>query len=134
MHQLTFAPSFAGWQRAARRALQSDWLPQEVFWQELGAEQPLLDIGEEPESAAAPESRIKVPKNFVDVAARVACHAEPERWSLLYRMLWRITHGEHHLMHVAVDPDVHHLLQMDKAVRHDLHKMRAFVRFRKVEQ
>ena len=103
------------------------------MWQELGADQPLLDLAEEAEPARQPASRVNVPKSFVDVATRVACHADPLRWGLLYRVLWRLTHGEHNLMRIVVDPDVHQLGQMDKAVRHDVHKMRAFVRFRAVE-
>ena len=133
MHQVTFAPHFAAWQRAARRALQAQWRPEEVVWQELGSAQPMLDIGEETEAAVASASRVKVPKSFVDTASRVACHADSRRWALLYRLLWRITHGEHELMNIVVDGDVHQLLQWEKAVRRDVHKMRAFVRFRAVE-
>jgi probable DNA metabolism protein len=133
MQQVTFAPTFAGWQRAARRALHSQLRPGEILWQELGAEQPLLDLAEEAEAASGVISRAKVPRSFVETARRVACHSDPLRWDLLYRVLWRLTHGEHELLHVVVDPDVHQLAQMDKAIRHDVHKMRAFVRFRAVE-
>jgi len=133
MHALTFPPSFAGWQKAARRALHEQWPPEEILWQELGADQPLLDLADEPEAATGAVSRAKVPKAFIDSARRVACHRDPQRWPLLYRVLWRLTHGEHELLHVVVDPDVHHLAQMDKGIRHDVHKMRAFVRFRAVE-
>jgi uracil-DNA glycosylase len=48
-------------------------------------------------------------------------------------VLWRVTHGEPHLLEVAVDPDVHRLLRLEKAVRREVHKMHAFVRFRAVE-
>ena len=74
----------------------------------------------------------RVPRRFVEVATVAACHADARRWSLLYRVLWRLTHGEPQLMEVAVDDDVHRLLRMDKAVRHDVHKLHAFVRFRRV--
>jgi DNA polymerase len=133
MRQLTFAPTFSGWQQAARRALQESWPPGEILWQELAAAQPLLDLAAETEPATGPISRAKVPKSFVEMAARVACHADPQRWHVLYRMLWRLTHGERELMNIVVDPDVHQLRQMEKAIRHDVHKMRAFVRFRSVE-
>jgi uracil-DNA glycosylase len=130
---VTFAPTFAGWQRAARRALQAEWPPEEILWQELGSDQPLLDLAGEMEAAEPPpEARVKVPKQFIDLATRVACHRDPERWAFLYRVLWRLTHGEHQLLAITVDPDVHRLAQMDKAIRHDVHKMRAFVRFRAV--
>ena len=133
MHAITFPPSFAGWQKSARRALHEQWRPGEILWQELGADQPLLDLASEPEAASGGVSRAKVPRSFVEIARRVACHCDLQRWSLLYHVLWRLTHGEHELMHVVVDPDVHLLAQMDKAIRHDVHKMRAFVRFRAVE-
>ena len=132
MRQITFAPTFSGWQRAARGALREQRPPEDIIWQELNSEQPLLDIGEEAEAAISPPSRVKVPKSFVELASRVVCHSDPERWSQLYRVLWRITHGEHHLMQIMVDPDLHRLRQMEKAIRHDVHKMRAFVRFRTV--
>ena len=64
---------------------------------------------------------------------RVACHRDPKRWALLYRLLWRLTHGEPRLLEIVVDPDVNDLMRMDKGVRHDVHKMRAFVRFRAIE-
>ena len=54
------------------------------------------------------------------------------RWDLLYRVLWRLTHGERHLLEIFVDADVHPLHVMAKAVRREGHKLRAFVRFRLV--
>ena len=61
------------------------------------------------------------------------CHRDPERFALLYTLLWRLTHGEKSLLMVASDPLVHRLRQMQKSVRRDTHKMTAFVRFRQVE-
>jgi DNA polymerase len=114
--------------------LQRGWAPGEILWQELGSEQPLLDLlGAETDGGEGPVARVKVPKSFVEVARRVACHADARRWSLLYRTLWRLTHGEHELLKIAVDLEIHHLMQMDKAVRREVHKMRAFVRFHAVE-
>jgi probable DNA metabolism protein len=133
LRQATFVPTFAGWQRAARSALFAGTPPDSILWHQLGHDQPLLDLADEPEPAVPARSTVKVPKKFVEIAKRTACHRDPERWSLLYRVLWRLTHGEHELLAIVVDPDVHALAQMDKAIRHDVHKMRAFVRFRVVE-
>jgi len=47
-------------------------------------------------------------------------------------VLWRLTHGEPHVLAVAVDDDVYALRAMEKVVRRDVHKMHAFVRFRQV--
>ncbi len=133
MKQITFAPTFAGWQRAARSALNQGLEPNTVHWQELTAEQPALDLFDEAEEPAQKNgARFLVPKTFFKLAKTVALHRDERRWALLYRVLWRLTHGEPKLLDIAVDADVRELAEMEKSVRHDIHKMRAFVRFREV--
>jgi probable DNA metabolism protein len=133
MEQITFAPIFTAWQQAARRALRDGVEPGTIYWQELDDSQPALGIFEEgDENPTGVPTNHRVPRRFVDIARRVACHRDPKRWALLYRALFRLTHGEPHLLEITVDPDVHRLMQMDQAIRHDVHKMRAFVRFRAV--
>ena len=135
MEQIAFAPTFTAWQQAARRALQTGVAPAAIHWQELDDAQPALGMFEEHKqepTQATPTKVHRVPRAFVDMARRVAYHRDPQRWALLYRTLFRLTHGEAHLLAIAVDPDIHLLTQMDKAVRRDVHKMRAFVRFRTV--
>lgn len=132
--QITFAPNFAAWQKMARRALAKNVAPENTIWEELGSNQPALAMFDEHETQDhAPDTRFRVPKSFVESAMRVACHRDPKRWTLLYRLLWRLTHGEPRLLEIVVDPNVNDLMRMDKAVRHDVHKMRAFVRFRAIE-
>jgi DNA polymerase len=74
----------------------------------------------------------RVPPMFLASARTVSLHREPARWSLLYRLLWRLSHGEPHLLKITVDDDVNQLINMEKQVRRDIHKMQAFVRFRSV--
>jgi len=131
--QITFAPNFSAWQKVARRALANDLAPENIIWEELGSDQPALAMFDEHETQREPNQRFRVPKSFVGSAMRVGCHRDPKRWALLYRLLWRLIHGEPRLLEIVVDPDVHDFLRMEKAVRHDVHKMRAFVRFRAVE-
>ena len=132
--QITFTPNFVAWQKAARRALAQGLAPEHTIWEELGSNQPALAVFDEHETQGhEPDTRFRVPKSFVESATRVACHRDPKRWGLLYRLLWRLTHGEPHLLEIVVDADVNDLMRMDKAVRHDVHKMRAFVRFRAIE-
>lgn len=134
MEQITFAPTFASWQKAARRALHREVPPADVVWEELSSEEPALALFEENEVHDEPErARFRVPKAFMEMAPRIACHRDPRRWALLYRTLWRLTHGEPRLLEISIDPDVDELSRMDKAVRHEVHKMRAFVRFRRVQ-
>ncbi|MDQ3198725.1 MAG: UdgX family uracil-DNA binding protein [Verrucomicrobiota bacterium] len=134
VEQISFLPTFARWQAVTRRALQSDLPPAEIAWEEIGEDQPALQLFDEAETppSTSAGSQIRVPKRFLPLARRVALHRDPARWPLLYRLLWRLTHGEPHLLEIAVDPDVAQATDFEKSVRRDLHKMRAFVRFREV--
>ncbi|MDQ3039812.1 MAG: UdgX family uracil-DNA binding protein [Pseudomonadota bacterium] len=73
-----------------------------------------------------------VPRPFLPLAARVLAHRDPQRHALLYRMLWRMSHGEPQLLTHVTDIDVHRAAELEKSVRRDTHKMKAFVRFREV--
>jgi DNA polymerase len=85
--------------------------------------------GSPPASSAAPE--FTVPRGFVDLARSAICHKDPERFALLYKLLLRLRRRPGGLGDAA-DPLVRRLEDMTKAVRRDIHKMHAFVRFREV--
>ena len=130
---LATAHDFDAWRNAARTLLAADVPPDAVHLRDPD-EPPTLFANEEALPEATPGVVAKrVPRDFVEIAEKVACHRDGERWDMLYRILWRLTHGEPHLLDVASDDDVHRLLMMEKAVRRDIHKMHAFVRFRRVE-
>jgi DNA polymerase len=90
----------------------------------------VLALGDIAPPAAA--ETMRVPRAFLRLAAAVACHRDAQRWEDLYRVLWRLTHGDPRLLDVGTDPDVHRLVTMERAVRRAAHKMKAFVRFRLV--
>jgi DNA polymerase len=73
-----------------------------------------------------------VPASFLRLCEVVVLHHDPERFALLYRLLWRLVH-EPTLRNDPIDPDMLHAHQMAQAVRRDIHKMKAFVRFREIE-
>lgn len=126
-----FDGTFDGWRKAARLALAAGVAPGDVRW--ACQNEALLPLGDaELASIAGPAALPRVPRAFVSIATAVACHRDQRRWDLLYRVLWRLTHGEPHLLEIAVDPDVYDLAMMEKAVRRDRHKMTAFVRFRRI--
>lgn len=101
------------------------------------ARQSPQDIGPEPErSNGAGEHREappapRVPPAFLALCQRVVLHRDPARWELLYRLLWRLQH-EPGLRHDLTDPDWLHARQLARDVQRDLHKMKAFVRFREL--
>jgi DNA polymerase len=112
--------------RAALRGLIVDRVPpQEVLWDDA----PAL-FAQEAYTAAPP---VALPRRVADIIELVVCHRDPERYALLYQLVWRIRHGEKALPDIASDPLVHRLHHMEKSVHRDLHKMHAFVRFRRVE-
>ncbi|MEZ2328539.1 UdgX family uracil-DNA binding protein [Mesorhizobium sp. RCC_202] len=120
---------FVGWRDAARRLATNDISPQDVAWQvEIDAGSRDNDL-----PACRADARLVVPRDFIERAETAICHADPERLSLLYRLLWRLR-DEPKLLSIATDPDIRRLEAMEKAVRRDIHKMRAFVRFRKIGQ
>ena len=63
---------------------------------------------------------------------RVLLQSDAERFALAWRLIAR-SRSEPHLLALAADRDVMRARQMEKAVRRDMHKMTAFVRFREVE-
>ena len=121
------ANDFESWRNLARTLLGSGTTPDQLHW---SGETPSLFETAEP---APPSTRLTVPKDFLELAKTVALHADEERWGVLYRTLYRIVQGEHDLLKVDIDDDVRRLRLMEKAVHRDMHKMTAFVRFRKVE-
>lgn len=128
---IVFATTFDDWRMACRRLLADGVPPIDVHFAD--GHDPGLFEENIPEGGSSPAARVHhVPKPFVTLAESVACHRDSQRWARLYRALWRIVRGEQHLLDLATDDDVAWLLNAEKSVRRDCHKMKAFVRFRKV--
>lgn len=68
----------------------------------------------------------------MNLARNAALHSDPERFALMYRLLWRLQ-ANPGMMEDKADDDVRKIEELDKNVRRDSHKMHAFVRFRLVE-
>jgi probable DNA metabolism protein len=127
----TIAPTFAAWRATARSLLARDVDPAAITWID-DAQSGLWTMSEAPASITPASPAPRVPPEFLALAELAAHHRDPARWSLLYRLLHRLTHGEPDLLARAVDPDVTSLRARVAAVRRDEHKMHAFVRFRRV--
>jgi probable DNA metabolism protein len=111
---------------AARRALAAGLSPQQVVFvgeEEASLLPPLAEAEVEP-------SAITAPRAYVDLVRDAICHRAADRFSLLYDVLWRTTHGERQLITRATDPAVAQLRAYAHAIRRDIHKMHAFLRFR----
>jgi DNA polymerase len=124
---LAAGADLAGFRRAVRELAAAGFRPEEVSWTAGGM--PTLFPDVRCDNAPA----ITLPRAAYNLIRLVVCHREPERYALLYALVWRLLHGERHLLEVASDPLVFRLERMAKSVRRDLHKMHAFVRFRRTE-
>ena len=123
---------FAEWRDAARILLMCDISPADIIWETSVAPASSFGFGEDdlpvPPAGARP---VGVPPAFLDLAQTIICHSDPDRFRLLYRLLWRIR-SERQLLGIISDPDVIAARKLEKSVRRDSHKMKAFVRFKEV--
>jgi DNA polymerase len=129
-HRVTLAApdDFDGWRSAARDLSEAGVPPDAVVWNVEGGEADLFAT----ESRQDVGASFAVPRLFIAVARDAICHSDPERFALLYALLWKLRANRHALDDRA-DPLVDRVEGLAKAVRRDVHKMHAFVRFREVE-
>lgn len=124
---------FDFWRERARNLVQCDVPPDRVAWVEPGGSGDLFSHGERRMPVPEPGARaVRANRRFVSVAKSALLHSDPERFALLYRLLWRLQSNPR-VMEDSADPDVRRSEDLAKAVRRDSHKMHAFVRFRLVE-
>jgi probable DNA metabolism protein len=127
----------AGFRDEARTLLAHQVPPDDVQWHtEHDAEADLFANPTEgsdtrPLRSIPKAATALVPASFLRLCEVVVLHQDPGRFALLYRLLWRLVH-EPSLRNDPIDPDMLLAQQMAQAVRRDIHKMKAFVRFRQV--
>ena len=133
MHLITLdsETDFEGWRKAARSLVLNEIKPTGVTWIVQGDASELFAPAAETPLLETPQGTFSVSAKFVELAQSAILHRDPERFAILYRLLWRLR-GHSHLLDAATDPDVALVTAMAKAVRRDEHKMHAFVRFREV--
>ena len=119
---------FEGWRAAARDLAEAGVPAAETSWHVQGGSRDLL--ADEAKTPVATR-RFPVPRPFVDLARTAILHRDPERFALLYAMLLRLR-ADPRAIADAADPRLNRLEAMANAVRRDIHKMHAFLRFREV--
>jgi len=132
-------PGFEEWKTRARNCLKQEISPSQMQWQSHHADANLNLFASESiedmplsSSSRTSEKDLKVPRSFMELAQIVICHNSPERFALLYRVVWRLMHENRLLLDYQTDSDVMQLTAMAKAVRRDAYKSKAFLRFREV--
>jgi probable DNA metabolism protein len=120
---------FDGWRDGVRGLVIDHVPPDQVVWQ-VGDGPGELFTGQLPHAPPA-AGAFSVPRPFIDLARNAILHDDRERFALLHTLLARLR-DQPKLMEDQSDPLVRKLEGFAKAVRRDIHKMRAFVRFREV--
>ncbi len=125
----------AGFRSVARDLLAHQVAPADVNWlvepapgDEYAA--PAPPQASRPRNVARAATAI-VPASFTRLCEFVVLHRDPERFALLYRLLWRLVH-EPGLRNDPIDADMLHAQHMAHAVRRDIHKMKANLKLRAV--
>ena len=122
-------PGFDEWREQARLCLQEAIKPDQILWQNHDAQDQDLFAGRTPQNVKQAKG-FSVSKDFVEMARIAACHASPDRFALLYRVLWRLCHENRSLLHYKTDSDILKLTAYARAVHRDAYKIKAFLRFR----
>ncbi len=116
----------AVWRAAARGFLRDGIRPEEVDWS--GADT-LFDRLPEASDQGRAGSSYTLSKAALGTIETALSHSDPDRYARAYQVVWRMAHGDLRFGDRS-DPQMHKLLDHAKAVRRDIHKMHAFVRFR----
>ena len=117
------ALSFQAWRDFARPLLLARTPPEDAAR--------FLESGEHsPPSATS--AKFALPARLMQILQSISCHRTDGRYELMYRLAWRTLYANPQLLEDAADADVRRATQMDAAIRRDVHKMHAFVRFREV--
>lgn len=128
MISVSIENSFDSWRETARRLLSTGIVPEAILWNDAG-QSSLFETDKLSENEAP---NFRVPAKFIEAVKLAACFDADERWSLFYRLLFRLVHENKNLLEIESDDDVRRVLLMRKAVARDIHKFHAFVRFRKI--
>ncbi len=129
---ITFEPTFLAWRKTARDLLTSKVAPELIVWQPQDGKKLAL-VDSLSEQVVAHKKPLNIPREFMEQAEVVSAHREDETWGLLYRLAFRLVYENKNLLHIKLDPDV---LEFDRKLRlvtRDLHKMKAFVRFKEIK-
>lgn len=129
---LADADDFDGWRNAARDLIARDALPETIIWRVAND---TGDLFTSPGTAISVgcSAQFTVPRSFLDLARHAILAVNPERFTLLYMLLHRLQR-QPKLMEDHADPLVRRIEQLAKSVRRDIHKMRAFLRFREIDE
>ncbi len=129
---LPLPDDFDAWRDAARDLAAAELPPDDIVWQVGDVPTDLFAGESNARPTPAASAGFSVSRAFIDLARSAILSSDPERFALLYTLLTRLRR-EPKLMDDRADRLVRRLDELAKHVRRDIHKMRAFLRFREVQ-
>lgn len=118
----------SAWRREARRLARAGVPSDAVVWARGGDATDLFSGGAVTEGDGV---EIRLPRTAIGEIETALSHSDPERFARAYSIVLRLARGELRWGD-RTDPALRRLLHQAKAVRRDIHKMHAFVRFREL--
>ena len=119
----------AAWRTEARRAAARGMRPDDVTWS-VGEAVPDLFAGAVTRPLR-PGVPLRLTREALEGLETAMLHGDPARFALGYAAVLRLSRHEA-VWDDRTDPAMRRLAEMAKAVRRDIHKMHAFVRFREL--
>ncbi len=130
MYHVRFEPDFDNWRMKARQLLSFHIPPSQVQWITSEGGFVLTEEWQDKEVTAT----LNLPRDYFQRAQVVSAYRDDSTWDLLYRIAYRILHGEKDLLNITLDDDIKEFESRHRLVMRDIHKMKAFVRFKEVQQ
>ena len=125
--------TFESWRQAVRPLLAAGRKADVLLWREHLSTAVADSVSMNAQSTPPiDEANIRLPRSLMALLDRLACFRAEGRWQLMYRLAWRTLFENPKLLNDPADADVSHAMQMNRAVKRDIHKMHAFVRFREI--
>lgn len=124
----------AGWKSLVRRLTAARVDPCRVTWREGGVETPrslFAKFTADASNLPVPQTTFSVNRAYLALIDRALLHSAPQRFAAAHRLFVRLQKSPR-IIDDPTDDDVLQLSMWAKAVRRDMHKMKAFVRFRRV--
>ncbi len=144
MTRNVIAQSFAQWRVVARALLAQQIPPHAVQWSETPASDDLFgNLADDDAATPMPTTegpplrrgdgpapvQATIPRELLSMLQSAACFRAADRYAFLYKIVWRWQSGERDVLSAA-DQDGGRLHAMVKAIRREIHKMNAYLRFR----
>lgn len=123
----------SGFRQQARMLAAANVHPDDVVWSTHEEPDDLFSAAPSDAPAeVASSARFTVSAGFVRLCDSALLHSDPQRFALMYRLLFRLKESPSMWMD-SLDPERRRAEQMAREVRRAIHKMHAFVRFFPVE-